>query len=153
MRGPGSAAFDGDGVATYEKAFIDRGHVASYVLGTYSARRLGLTTTANASGVHNLSVDGPRRPLPELIRSVRDGLLVTDLVGQGVNIVTGDYSRGVSGFWISDSEITHPVDEVTIAGNLGDIYSRLIGLGDDPDLRGNITTGSLLIDAMTVAGG
>ena len=152
-RAPGSAAFDGDGVATYEKAFVERGHVASYVLGSYSARRLGMTTTANASGVHNLRVEGPRRPLQELIRSIREGLLVTELVGQGVNIVTGDYSRGVSGFWISGGEIVHPVDELTIAGHLGDMYAALIGLGDDPDLRGNVATGSLLIEGMTVAGG
>jgi PmbA protein len=152
-RAPGSAAFDGDGVATYEKAFIERGSVASYVLGSYSARRLGMKTTANASGVHNLRVEGPRSSLPELIKHVGEGLFVTELVGQGVNIVTGDYSRGVSGFWISGGEILHPVDELTIAGHLADMYAALVGLGDDPDLRGNVATGSLLIENMTVAGG
>jgi PmbA protein len=149
---PGSAAFDGDGVATYEKAFIDGGRVASYVLGSYSARRLGLSTTANAGGVHNVWVDGPRRTFADLVRDVGDGLLVTELIGQGVNIVTGDYSRGVSGFWIENGEIAFPVEELTIAGNLADIYGGLQGVGDDPDRRGNIVTGSLLVDGMTVAG-
>ena len=152
-RGPGSSAFDGDGVATYQKAFIDRGEVASYVLGTYSARRLGMTTTANSGGVHNVWVEGPRRPFAELIRGIEQGILVTELIGQGVNIVTGDYSRGAAGFWISHGEITHPVDEITIAGQLGDMYGSIVGLGDDPDHRGNVVTGSLLIDAMTVAAG
>jgi PmbA protein len=152
-RGPGSSAFDGDGVATFEKAFIDRGEVVSYVLGSYSARRLGMTTTANAGGVHNVWVDGPRRPFSELIRGIEEGLLVRDLIGQGVNIVTGDYSRGASGFWISRGEITHPVDEITIAGHLADMYGSLAGMGDDPDRRGNVVTGSLLIDGMTVAAG
>lgn len=149
---PGSAAFDGDGVATYEKAFIDRGHVASYVLGSYSARRLGLSTTANAGGVHNVWVDGPRRTFADLVRDVGEGLLVTELIGQGVNIVTGDYSRGVSGFWIENGEIAFPVEELTVAGNLADIYGGLISVGDDPDRRGNVVTGSLLVDGMTVAG-
>jgi PmbA protein len=151
-RGPGSAAFDGDGVATYEKAFIDRGQIASYVLGSYSARRLGMKTTANSGGVHNLSVEGPQQPLAELIRGIRQGVLVTELIGQGVNIVTGDYSRGVAGFWISDGEPVYPVDELTIAGHLQDMYGAMIGLGDDPDRRGNVVTGSLLIDGMTIAG-
>jgi PmbA protein len=149
---PGSAAFDGDGVATREKAFIDRGHVASYVLGSYSARRLGLSTTANAGGVHNVWVDGPRRPFADMVRGIDAGLLVTELIGQGVNIVTGDYSRGVSGFWIERGEVVFPVEELTIAGNLADIYGGFAGVGDDPDRRGNIVTGSLLVDGMTVAG-
>jgi len=151
-RGPGSAAFDGDGVATYEKAFIDRGEVASYVLGSYSARRLGLSSTANSGGVHNVRVEGPSRPVAELIRGIKEGLLITDVMGQGVNIVTGDYSRGAAGFWIVDGEITHPVDEITIAGHLADMYGSLVGLGDDPDTRGNVVTGSLLVEGMTVAG-
>ncbi len=151
-RGPGSAAFDGDGVATFEKAFIDRGSVASYVLGHYSAQRLGMTTTANSGGVHNLWVEGPRQPFAELVKGIKEGLLVTELIGQGVNIVTGDYSRGAAGFWISNGEIVHPVDEITIAGQLADMYGALVGLGDDPDRRGNVVTGSLLIEGMTVAG-
>jgi len=150
---PGSAAFDGDGVATFEKAFVDAGQVASYVLGSYSARRLGLVSTGNAGGVHNVRIEGPTQPQTELLRSMREGLLVTELIGQGINLVTGDYSRGVAGFWISGGEIAFPVDEVTVAGNLADIYAGIIGLGDDPDRRGNIVSGSLLIDAMTVGAG
>ena len=153
QRGPGSAAFDGDGVATFDKAFIDRGEIVSYVLGSYSARRLRMTTTANAGGVHNVRVEGPCRPIAELIGGIEEGVLVTELIGQGVNIVTGDYSRGAAGFWISNGQIVHPVDEITIAGHLADMYGSLAGLGDDPDHRGNVVTGSLLIEGMTVAAG
>jgi len=152
-RGPGSAAFDGDGVATYEKTFVDRGRVASYVLGEYSARRLGMTTTANAGGVHNVWLDGPRTPIAELIAGIREGLLVTELIGQGVNIVTGDYSRGAAGYWISHGAIAHPVDEITIAGHLAEMFGAIVAVGDDPDRRGNVVTGSILIDGMTVAAG
>ena len=152
-RGPGSAAFDGDGVATFEKAFVERGEIASYVLGNYSAQRLGMTTTANSGGVHNVWVEGPRQPVADLIKGIKEGIWVTDLIGQGVNIVSGDYSRGAAGFWISNGELTHPVDEITIAANLADMYGALVGLGDDPDYRGNVVTGSLLVDGMTVAAG
>jgi PmbA protein len=151
-RGPGSAAFDGDGVATFEKAFVDRGRIASYVLGAYSARRLGMATTANAGGVHNVWLDGPRTPIADLVRGIREGLLVTELIGQGVNIVTGDYSRGAAGYWISNGEVVHPVDEITIAGHLAQMLGAIAAVGDDPDLRGNVVTGSMLIDGMTVAG-
>ena len=152
-RGPGSAAFDGDGVATFEKAFVERGEITSYVLGNYSAQRLGMTTTANSGGVHNVWVEGPRQPVADLIKGIKEGIWVTDLIGQGVNIVSGDYSRGAAGFWISNGELTHPVDEITIAANLADMYGALVGLGDDPDYRGNVVTGSLLVDGMTVAAG
>jgi len=152
-RGPGSAAFDGDGVATYEKAFVDRGRVASYVLGEYSARRLGLTTTANAGGVHNVWLDGPRTPIADLLAGIREGLLVTELIGQGVNIVTGDYSRGAAGYWISNGAIVYPVDEITIAGQLSEMLGAIAAVGDDPDRRGNVVTGSILVDGMTVAAG
>jgi PmbA protein len=148
----GSAAFDGDGVATREKAFIQAGVVQSYVLSAYSARRLGLVTTGNAGGVHNLLVEGDVRPQPELMRIMDRGLLVTELMGQGVNAVTGDYSRGAAGFWIEDGAIAFPVDEVTIAGNLKDMMKDIVHVGDDPDLRGNICAPSILIGSMTVAG-
>jgi PmbA protein len=150
---PGSAAFDSDGVATWEKAFIDRGVIASYVLGSYSARRLGLATTANAGGVHNVWVEGPRRRFAELVADVGEGLLVTELIGSGVNLVTGDYSRGVGGFWIANGTIVFPVEELTVAGNLTDIYRGFSAVGDDPDRRGNVVTGSLLVDGLTVAAG
>jgi PmbA protein len=148
----GSAAFDGDGVATREQAFIDDGRIASYVLGTYSARRLGLETTGNAGGVHNLTVVGDQEPVEVLLARMNSGLLVTELMGQGVNMVTGDYSRGMSGFWVDNGSIGHPVEGVTIAGNLNDLYASIVGLGDDIDRRGNVITGSVLVEAMTIAG-
>ncbi len=148
----GSAAFDGDGVATWPKAFVDHGVAESYILSAYSARRLGLRTTGNAGGVFNLTVRGETRPVPELLRAMGRGLLVTELMGQGVNGVTGDYSRGASGFWVENGEIAFPVDEITIAGNLKEMYKALELVGDDLDERGNIRTPSLLIGAMTVAG-
>ncbi|MEZ5558763.1 MAG: metalloprotease PmbA [Pseudomonadales bacterium] len=150
--GLGSAAFDGDGVATREKAFIDHGSVASYVLSAYSARRLGMTTTGNAGGVFNLCVTGEARPVPELLRAMGTGLMVTELMGQGVNGVTGDYSRGASGFWIENGEIAYPVDEITIAGRLQDMYRDIQLIGDDPDERGNIRAPSILVGHMTLGG-
>lgn len=148
----GSAGFDGDGVATYSKPFVDQGVVANYILGSYSARKLGRQTTANAGGVFNLTVRGNSRPVAELLSAMGRGLLVTELMGQGVNGVTGDYSRGASGFWIENGQIAYPVDEITIAGNLKDMYRSIELIGDDLDERGNIRTPSLLVGAMTVAG-
>jgi len=147
----GSANFDSDGVATRSKAFIEAGVVASYVLGSYSARRLGLATTGNAGGIHNLRVAGRTLDAAGLLREMGTGLLVTELMGQGVNAVTGDYSRGASGFWVENGEIAYPVDELTIAGNLKDMYRQLVAIGDDPDLRGNVCAPSLLVEAMTLA--
>jgi PmbA protein len=150
--GLSSTAFDAEGVATYDKAFIDAGVVASYVLGSYSARRLGMVTTANAGGVHNLSVVGKREPATTLLARMQRGLLVTELMGQGVNTVTGDYSRGAAGFWIEDGAIAYPVAEVTIAGNLSEMLGAIVGLGDDLDARFNVQSGSMLIESMMVAG-
>lgn len=147
----GSAAFDADGVATYEKAFVEDGVIRSYVLGTYSARRLGLASTGNSGGVHNLYVDAKREDPSVLRGRMGRGLLVTELMGQGVNLVTGDYSRGAAGFWIEDGEIVHPVQEVTIAGHLAAMYAGLIGIGTDIDPRFATRCGSLLVDGMTVA--
>lgn len=149
-KGLGSAAFDGDGVATSAKPFVADGVVASYVLGTYSARRLGLASTGNAGGVFNLDVDANTRPVADLLREMRTGLVVTSLMGQGVNLVTGDYSRGATGMWVANGEIQHPVDNVTIAGNLDGMYKNIVGCGDDVDRRGNVRTGSLLVARMTV---
>jgi PmbA protein len=146
-----SAAFDADGVATYDKAIVSNGVVASYLLGSYSARRLGLETTANAGGTHNILLEGDAVSPDELLARVGRGLLVTEMMGQGVNLVTGDYSRGVAGFWIEGGAITHPVEETTIAGNLKDMLAGIAGIGTDVDLRGGIRTGSILIEAMTVA--
>jgi len=147
----GSANFDGDGVATRDKSFVDQGVVTNYVLSCYSARKLEMETTGNAGGVFNLDVDGKQTPVNDLMQQMGTGLLVSELMGQGINTVTGDYSRGAAGFWVENGEIAYPVAEVTIAGNLKDIYGRIVGLGDDVDYRGNVRAPSILVDAMTVA--
>ena len=147
----GSAAFDGEGVATSSKAFIDQGVVSNYVLGSYSARKLDLPTTGNAGGVFNLEVVGRQQTVDEMLRQMDRGLLVTDLMGQGINMVTGDYSRGAAGFWVEGGELAYPVDEVTIAANLKDVFRDVECVGDDVDARGNIRAPSILIGEMTVA--
>ncbi|MGP9824202.1 metalloprotease PmbA [Ectopseudomonas khazarica] len=151
-RALGSAAFDGDGLATCAKPFVDKGELVSYVLGTYSGRKLGLPSTANSGGVHNLFVTHGDEDQQALIRRMGRGLLVTELMGQGLNLVTGDYSRGAAGFWIENGEIQFPVQEVTIAGNLRDMFAQIVAVGSDLERRGNICTGSVLIERMTVAG-
>lgn len=147
-----SAAWDAEGVATRDRDLVVDGVLQGYVLGSYSARRLGLQTTGNAGGAHNLVVPGTAAGLDELAASLGQGFLVRELIGQGVNPVTGDYSRGAVGFWIEKGEIAYPVHEVTIAGNLKELYRRIVGVGRDQDLRGGIRCGSLLVDGMTVAG-
>lgn len=151
-RALGSAAFDGDGLATYAKPFVEKGELVSYVLSTYSGRKLGLPSTANSGGVHNLFVTHGDEDQQALIRRMGRGLLVTELMGQGLNLVTGDYSRGAAGFWVENGEIQFPVQEVTIAGNLRDMFRQVVAVGCDLERRGNICTGSVLIEKMTVAG-
>ena len=151
-RGFRSAAFDAEGVATRDSSLVERGIVQRYVLGSYSARKLGLATTANAGGVHNLQVAANAGSLEELVRTMGRGLLVTELMGQGVNPITGDYSRGAAGFWIEGGEIAHAVDGITIAGNLKDMFAAVEAVGSDLDLRSHIHVGSLLLGRMTVAG-
>lgn len=151
-RGAGSRAFDDEGVATAERALVERGVLAGYVLGSYSARRLGLETTGNAGGISNLVVEpGGERP-EEPLAALDTGFYVTELIGQGVNTVTGDYSRGAAGFWVEGGEIVQPVEGVTVAGNLKDMLAGLVTAGADMDRRGRIRTGSLLVGEMTVAG-
>jgi PmbA protein len=147
-----SAPFDGEGVATAVRELVGAGVVQGYVLSSYSARRLGLVTTANAGGIHNLVVAPNAGPLAELIAGCDAALVVTELLGQGVNTVTGDYSRGAAGFWVEKGEIVHAVSEVTIAGNLRDMYRQIQAIGSDVDVRGAVRCGSVLIDALTVAG-
>ncbi|GLZ83970.1 peptidase C69 [Metapseudomonas resinovorans] len=151
-RAMASAAFDNDGLATYAKPFVEKGELVSYILGTYSGRKLGLPSTANAGGVHNLFVSHGQEDLAALLRRMGRGLLVTELMGQGLNMVTGDYSRGAAGYWVENGEIQFPVQEVTIAGNLKDMFRQILAVGSDLELRGNIRTGSVLIEKMTVAG-
>ena len=147
-----SASYDSDGVATYDRDIVSDGVLQGYVLSSYSARRLGLETTANAGGAQNLIVPGNAGDLDSLIAEMGTGLIVEELIGQGVNAVTGDYSRGVVGQWVENGEIQHPVHEVTIAGNLRDLYGRIASIGKDQDTRGGIRCGSLLVEEMTIAG-
>lgn len=151
-RALGSAPFDNEGVATQARDLVQDGILQGYVLDSYSARKLGMQTTGNAGGVHNLFIDPGQHDLAGLLRTLHTGLFVTELLGSGVNTVTGDYSRGAAGFWVENGEIQYPVEEITIAGNLRDMYQQLLEVGSDVDLRGNIRTGSLLIENMTVAG-
>ncbi|MFO1417588.1 MAG: metalloprotease PmbA [Methylotetracoccus sp.] len=151
-RALGSAPYDAEGVATATRDLVSDGVLQSYVLSTYSARKLGLVTTGNAGGVHNLTLDPGVLDQSQLMREMGTGLLVTETLGQGVNIVTGDYSRGAAGFWVEDGEIAFPVEEITIAGNLRDMFAGIRAIGNDVDLRGNTRTASILIGEMTVAG-
>ncbi|HHH76526.1 MAG TPA: metalloprotease PmbA [Phycisphaerae bacterium] len=151
-KGLGSATFDGEGVALRARDIVNEGVVRSYLLSSYSARKLGMETTGNAGGVHNLTVEPGEQDLSDLLASMGSGLLVTELMGQGVNMVTGDYSRGASGFWVENGEIQFPVEEITIAGNLSDMLKNIVAIGKDIDLRGNIRTGSILVSEMTLAG-
>ncbi|MCF7531251.1 metalloprotease PmbA [Pseudomonas petrae] len=148
----GSSAFDGDGLATYAKPFVENGDLVSYILSTYSGRKLSLPSTANAGGVHNLFVSHGTEDQAALIRRMGRGLLVTELMGSGLNMVTGDYSRGAAGFWVENGEIQFAVQEVTIAGNMRDMFKQIIAVGSDLELRSNIRTGSVLIEKMMVAG-
>lgn len=151
-RGPGSTAWDDEGVATRDRDLVSDGVLRGYVLDCYAARKLGTRTTGNAGGVHNLSLDPGPLDFAALLREMDTGLLVTELIGQGVNTVTGDYSRGASGFWVEDGQIQHPVEEITIAGNLKQMYRDVSRVGSDVDTRGNLRSGSILIDGVTVAG-
>jgi PmbA protein len=149
-----SSPFDSEGAATFDRELVSSGVLGGYVLGSYSARRLGLKTTGNAGGIHNLlvsSADGGLAP-EALLARLGTGLLVTELMGQGVNSVTGDYSRGASGFWVENGRLAYPVHEITIAGNLKPMYRDIVAVGSDVDARGGIRVGSLLIGEMTIAG-
>ena len=147
-----SAYFDAEGVATCPRTVVEHGVLGGWFLSSYSARKLGLETTGNAGGNHNLLVKSGERDFTGLLQLMDRGLLVTDLMGQGVNAVTGDYSRGASGFWVEGGEIRFPVEEVTIAGNLLDIYRGIVAVGSDVLVRGSKHCGSILIDRMTIAG-
>ncbi len=153
-KGLASSMFDSEGVATRDRELVHDGVLDGYLLGTYSARKLGLRTTGNAGGLHNLLVDtSPGAPdAAALLRQMGTGLLVTELMGQGVNGVTGDYSRGATGFWVEGGAIAYPVHEVTIAGNLLEMYREIVAIGSDIDLRGGIRVGSVLLASMTIAG-
>lgn len=148
----GSVPFDNEGVLTVDQHYVRDGVLANYVLSSYSARKLGMQTTGNAGGVFNLSISHTDVTLQQLLQKMQRGLLVTELMGQGVNITTGDYSRGAAGFWVENGEIQFPVEEITIAGNLKTIFEGLVAVANDTDVRSSVRTGSILIDRMTVAG-
>ena len=150
--GLASSAFDSDGVATRDREVVTDGILQGYFLSVYTARKLGLQTTANAGGCHNLIVHPGQHDLRGLLKQMGRGLLVTELLGQGVNYVNGDYSRGAAGYWVENGEIVHAVEEVTIAGNLKDMFRHIAGVGNDVVMRGSKQVGSILVEQMKVAG-
>lgn len=151
-RALGSVPFDANGLATCPKSFIRDGILTSYALDVYAARKLKLQSTANGGGIHNLVVAAGEESLAELLKKMHTGLLLTEIMGHGANIVTGDYSQGAAGFWVENGEIQYPVAEITIASNLLDMFHNIIAVGNDVDVRGNIRTPSLLIDKIMIGG-
>jgi PmbA protein len=155
--GVGSAPFDEEGVKTVRRKVVSDGVLQGYFLSSYSARKLGMQTTGNAGGSHNLEIVSSSTKLADdfagMLRKMDRGLLVTELMGQGVNYVTGDYSRGASGYWVENGVIQYPVEEITIAGNMRDMFQAIVAIGNDVLTRGNKSTGSILIEKMVVAGG
>ena len=151
-RGHGSGAFDSEGVATVTSDLVRDGVLQRYVLGSYSARKLGLASTGNAGGIHNLVANANAGDFDALVARMGTGLVVTELMGQGVNLVTGDYSRGAAGFWVENGAIAYPVEEITIAGNLRQMLLGIEAVGSDVDHRSHILCGSILLGRMTVAG-
>ena len=152
LRGPGSSNFDDEGVATRANTLIADGVLERYVLGSYSARKLGLLSTGNAGGVHNLTVTPNAGSLREMFAEMGTGLYVTELLGQGVNLITGDYSRGAAGFWVEQGRIVCPVHEITIAGNLKEMFRDIVAVGNEIDSRGNVRTGPIHLRELTIAG-
>lgn len=151
-RALGSCAYDGDGVATRARNIVEAGCLNNYVLDAYSARKLGMANTGNAGGVRNLTINHSGKSFDDMLAEMQTGLLVTEMMGQGVNPVTGDYSRGAAGFWVEHGEIQYPVDEITIAGNLLEMFSKLRMVANDNNIPGSIKSGSWLIEHMTIAG-
>lgn len=151
-RGLASSYFDDDGVATHARDVVKEGVLAGYFLGVYSARKLGMQTTGNAGGSHNLILVPGEDNLQALVRRMHKGLLVTEVLGHGVNLVTGDYSQGAAGYWVENGEITYPVHEITIAGNLREMFRNVVAVGNDVVIRGSRRCGSMLVEGMTIAG-
>jgi PmbA protein len=151
-KGLASSPFDDEGVQTHTRTIVEDGVLKDYFLGSYSARKLGLRSTGNAGGNHNLILQSGEQDFASLLRTMSRGLLVTELLGSGVNSVTGDYSRGAAGFWVENGEIQYPVEEITIAGNLKDMYRNIVAVGNDVLVQGSRQCGSILVDGMTVAG-
>ncbi|KPM83956.1 metalloprotease PmbA [Pseudoalteromonas lipolytica] len=152
LKGLASSPFDAEGLKTVDREIIQGGELQTYLLASYAARKLSMAPTGHAGGIHNWLVEQTHADLKALFKTMGTGLLVTELMGQGVNTVTGDYSRGAAGFWVENGEIQYPVSEITIAGNLKDMFKAVVGLGGDIERRGGIQTGSVLIEQMQVAG-
>ncbi len=151
-KGLASCPYDGEGVKVSRRDLIQQGVLQGYLLDCYSARKLKMQTTGNAGGAHNIMVSHQAKTLAELLSTMNTGLLITDVMGQGVNLITGDYSRGVSGFWVENGQIQYPVEEITVAANLKDMYRGIQAIGSDVEKRGRIRCGSIFIDHMRVAG-
>jgi len=151
-KGLASSPFDDEGVATRARDVVKGGVLQGYFLGSYSARKLGMKSTGNAGGNHNLIMDSTGEDFAALLGKIGTGLVVTEMLGQGINMVTGDYSRGAAGFWVENGEIAYPVQEVTVAGNLKDMFGHIVAIGTDVIVRGSRQTGSVLVEGMTVAG-
>ena len=152
LKALGSTAFDGEGVTTQARDIVREGVLQGYVLDSYSARKLNMTTTANSGGVHNLTIDSGELDFAELLKQMGTGIVVTETMGMGVNIVTGDYSQGAAGFWVENGEIQYPIDEFTIASNLSDMFMGIQAVGNDVEKRGSTRTGSVWINQMKIAG-
>ena len=148
----GSANYDSEGVATRKTPLVSDGVIQHYLLDSYAARKLGRESTGHASGVHNLMLDSTGKSFADCLAAMDRGFLVTELMGHGINTVTGDYSRGAAGFWVENGQIDHPVEEVTIASNLGEMFRGIVEIGNDIDPRGSVRCGSMLIDKMTIGG-
>ena len=151
LRGDASSMFDDEGVATNSRLLVDQGTINGYLLSSYSARKLGMQSTGNAGGAHNLIVKTGNQNLKDLIKQMHKGLFVTELLGHGINMVTGDYSRGAAGFWVEDGVITYPVEEITIAGNMKDMLKQILAIGNDVYRNGSKHTGSILLETMSIA--
>lgn len=147
-----SSSFDSEGVATIDRTIVKAGTLETYLLTSYSARKLKMQTTGHAGGIHNWLVSANGGNFDAMLKQLGTGLLVTELMGQGVNVVNGDYSRGAAGFWVENGEIKYPVSEITIAGNLADMFKGIVAVGNDTDMHGSIRTGSILIEEMQIAG-
>jgi PmbA protein len=151
IKGSASSPFDSEGVATHARQLVKDGTLQGYVLSSYSARKLGMQTTGNAGGAHNLIIEDTHHSFDDLLTLMGTGLLVTEVLGHGLNMVTGDYSRGAAGFWVENGIIVHPVEEITIAGNMKEMLQQIIGIGTDVIPNSSKLTGSILIERMTVA--
>ena len=151
-RAMASSPFDEEGVATRQRSIVKAGVVEGYFLSTYSARKLGLQSTGSAGGNHNLVATPGTLDFRAMLKKMHRGLLVTELLGQGINLITGDYSRGAAGYWVENGQIHYPVEEITIAGNLGEMFKSIAAVGSDTLVRGSRQSGSILIENMTIAG-